>query len=510
MSTLNRIFTEKLGGSAAETFIGNLGDIFYDPATGQLKISDGATAGGKAVELAQATLTYPATKTIYVDKNRTDIYTATGNILTPYTTIQAAIDNATNFTTINIAPGVYAENIVMRDLEGVALVGSSEMNTTIVNVGENHTFSWIPGAVTGALVDCFAIKFMTIKNTSATHHALHIDAAAVVYPNVFISDEFDIIEVDIDGFSAGTTHKTQGTTNVYFRNVGRLYWNHGHSIGGDITVDDSSTFRVRNIEIGELANPGNLNLGYDGTHGYHNLLGRTDYTIATGSVIFGNLVITGHPIVQFDKTSVVVGNVVATSLTSYYSSGRNYCPLFSLYGQIGLAGGGAGNVSVTFPDPKLSSTGATANSAVDFSGAMIAGTVTLAKATAGPADDVARQYAGVLGTGTQFDKGTSGSILITGYVGADLRGAIFNQVALTGSTGIVDRDVVKLKDLTVTLGANAVAITPYLASGSYMVNANGITGGGVPIAFGASTKTLAGFGLVASAAGTADILITRV
>jgi len=43
---LNRMFLEKLGGSDPTQFIGDAGELFYDPTTGFLRISDGVTPGG--------------------------------------------------------------------------------------------------------------------------------------------------------------------------------------------------------------------------------------------------------------------------------------------------------------------------------------------------------------------------------------------------------------------------------------------------------------------------------
>ena len=44
-----RAFIQKLGNSDPSTFVGNEGDIFWDPNTGELKVSDGSTPGGVAV-----------------------------------------------------------------------------------------------------------------------------------------------------------------------------------------------------------------------------------------------------------------------------------------------------------------------------------------------------------------------------------------------------------------------------------------------------------------------------
>jgi hypothetical protein len=43
---MNRFFVEKLGNSDPTQFIGNLGEMFYDPVTGVLRVSDGSTPGG--------------------------------------------------------------------------------------------------------------------------------------------------------------------------------------------------------------------------------------------------------------------------------------------------------------------------------------------------------------------------------------------------------------------------------------------------------------------------------
>lgn len=56
MATTNRVFTEKLGGTTASAFVGNQGEIFYDPTTSVLRVSDGSTAGGVTVGGAPAAI----------------------------------------------------------------------------------------------------------------------------------------------------------------------------------------------------------------------------------------------------------------------------------------------------------------------------------------------------------------------------------------------------------------------------------------------------------------------
>lgn len=44
-----RVYTEGLGSTDASSFVGNKGELFYDPDTTVLRLSDGATPGGVQV-----------------------------------------------------------------------------------------------------------------------------------------------------------------------------------------------------------------------------------------------------------------------------------------------------------------------------------------------------------------------------------------------------------------------------------------------------------------------------
>ena len=48
-NTTFRVYVEKLGASQASNFIGNEGDLFYDPNDAELRLSDGQTPGGVVV-----------------------------------------------------------------------------------------------------------------------------------------------------------------------------------------------------------------------------------------------------------------------------------------------------------------------------------------------------------------------------------------------------------------------------------------------------------------------------
>lgn len=90
VNTTFRAYVEKLGATEAANFIGNEGDLFYDPNTASLRVSDGTTPGGVAVT-GVSTVGGPIQQSLIPDADDTydlgsptnqwrDIY-ATGNTL---------------------------------------------------------------------------------------------------------------------------------------------------------------------------------------------------------------------------------------------------------------------------------------------------------------------------------------------------------------------------------------------------------------------------------------------
>ena len=426
----------------------NTFDLYVGNSNGNLNLVGGGSGNAG----------YPQSGgTFYVDVGRTDYYTATGTVEAPYKTIQAALNAASAYTTINVAPGTYLENIVMPDLDGICINGGSEMNTTIQNATAGHTIYWYPAASTGANVHKFGLSNLSIVNTdnTGTYQALRIDATRVVSPATFIDDEFDIQTVDFDG------RQTQANAIVYLNNVGAQFVWHSQISGGALTVINPGEFRSTSMVVGNTADPHDFNVTYDGNLP-RNGLGRNDITLATGSAIFGNVTLNGHPIYQEDVDSVVVGTLVGANLSSFYASGRDYCPIILAYGQHGTVGApNTGNITLTFPDPQ--SSGSSFNF-VDFSNGHILGYVSLTKTNFTPA--TLRGYAVVQGQ-AQFDTTATGGITANGYVALDLRSAAFNpnSLATTGAASI-DRSVIALASQAVTTAGTVINITPPLPTGA--------------------------------------------
>ena len=463
-------------------------DVYVGNSNGNLNLISGGSGDAG----------YPQSGgTFYVDVGRTDYYTPTGTIIAPFTTIQAALNAATANTTINLAPGVYSENIVMPDLDGICIQGGSEMNTTIQNATAGHTIYWYPAASTGANVNKFCLSNLELVNddTTGTYHTLHIDATRVVYPNTFIGEEMDIQTVDFEG------SQTQAVTTVYLNNVGAQFVWHSQILGGALTVINPGQFRSTGMTIGNTSDPHDFNVTYDGSLP-RNGLGRNDITLASGSAVFGNVTLNGHPIYQEDVDSVIVGAVNGANLSSFYASGRDYCPTLLMYGQHGIVGGTGGNISITFPDPNSSGS---AFNFVDFSNGHILGKVNIVKANLLPLS--ARGYAVVQGQ-AQFDSTSASSITANGYVAMDLRGSNFTASALTAiGNATIDRDTVVLANSVCTTAGTVLNITPPLPAGAtYAVGATPV---GVATTVYSSNKNPGNVRITVGANCNVDVVLHR-
>lgn len=94
MASTFKLFVDKMGGTSVSNYVGTPGEVFYDPAVGTLKLSNGSTAGGVGITVESSSADYPQTNQYFVDAGRSDSYTPTGTIIKPFKTITAAYNAA--------------------------------------------------------------------------------------------------------------------------------------------------------------------------------------------------------------------------------------------------------------------------------------------------------------------------------------------------------------------------------------------------------------------------------
>lgn len=58
MSSTYKVFVDKMGGTSAADYIGSTGELFYNPADGALRVSDGVTAGGTPLNTPTTAVAY--------------------------------------------------------------------------------------------------------------------------------------------------------------------------------------------------------------------------------------------------------------------------------------------------------------------------------------------------------------------------------------------------------------------------------------------------------------------
>jgi hypothetical protein len=90
MSVVYRALVEKLGASTAVTFVGNEGELFWDPTSTALKISDGSTAGGVGISGGSS-----VTETTTNGENKVAVTTRTSTVQANEGAIEFHTDNGT-------------------------------------------------------------------------------------------------------------------------------------------------------------------------------------------------------------------------------------------------------------------------------------------------------------------------------------------------------------------------------------------------------------------------------
>src|SRR6056297_513029 len=108
----------------------------------------------------------PATFILYVDKNRTDAYEASGSFSNPFKTIEAAVNAANSGNVIEILPGTYTENLSIN--KNLTIRGQGKSNTIIegyISIAANVNMSDIK-VVQGTSIGTINFLSSSINNGS--------------------------------------------------------------------------------------------------------------------------------------------------------------------------------------------------------------------------------------------------------------------------------------------------------------------------------------------------------
>ena len=187
-NTVYRVYSEKLGGSTASTFVGNPGDLFYDPATGALRLSNGtvggtAPASGQAAALPLAggtmtgaiafaggqTFTGAATLT-------TNTFTGTQSIAGSSSTLGAVITSAAEVTTVSATAATGTINYDVTTQSVLYYTTSASDNWT-VNLRASSGTSLNTALATGQSI---TLAFMVTQGATAFYNnAFTIDGVSV-------------------------------------------------------------------------------------------------------------------------------------------------------------------------------------------------------------------------------------------------------------------------------------------------------------------------------------------
>ena len=246
-NTVYRVFVEKLGGANPITFVGDKGEVFYNPNDGVLKISDGSTPTGIVMNpIMPVGFFTPPDNHWYVNPNRTDIYTSTGSVAAPYKTVGAALSAIQNALQTGIVS--FTDNGDSIANPQFIILQSS----TTENIGLTTGHIYIQGDTTsGSQMPIWIYGTVTINPTVGT-----------LYQNRFGLSNLGIVNTGSNP-GIGTTHSLKVTGSAPLR----CYLNDCNIIAGStgnqaIFMDNSGTGTQLYAEVQQLSRAGTSGTDY--------------------------------------------------------------------------------------------------------------------------------------------------------------------------------------------------------------------------------------------------------
>jgi len=246
-NTVYRLFVEKLGGANPTTFVGDEGEVFYNPNDGVLKISDGSTPTGIVMNpIMPVGFFTPPDNHWYVNPNRTDTYTSTGSVAAPYKTVGAALSAIQNALQTGIVS--FTDNGDSIANPQFVILQSS----TTENIGLTTGHIYIQGDTTsGSQMPIWIYGTVTINPTVGS-----------LYQNRFGISNLGIVNTGSNP-GIGTTHSLIVTGSAPLR----CYLNDCNIIAGStgnqaIFMDNSGTGTQLYAEVQQLSRAGTSGTDY--------------------------------------------------------------------------------------------------------------------------------------------------------------------------------------------------------------------------------------------------------
>ena len=246
-NTVYRLFVEKLGGANPTTFVGDEGEVFYNPNDGVLKISDGSTPTGIVMNpLMPVGFFTPPDNHWYVNPARTDTYTSTGSVAAPYKTVGAALSAIQNALQTGIVS--FTDNGDSIANPQFVILQSS----TTENIGLTTGHIYIQGDTTsGSQMPIWIYGTVTINPTVGS-----------LYQNRFGLSNLGIVNTGSNP-GIGTTHSLIVTGSAPLR----CYLNDCNIIAGStgnqaIFMDNSGTGTQLYAEVQQVSRAGTSGTDY--------------------------------------------------------------------------------------------------------------------------------------------------------------------------------------------------------------------------------------------------------
>ena len=258
-NTTYRVLVEKLGSSDPNQFIGNEGEVFYDPSIPALKLSDGSTTGGLTIGGGGGTQNYSSTfvgigstvidsgdftvetygnigftsETRKVVINSTD---ADGNLIYPPSFSYIKFENETSTSSLTIVPKVIQD--VRMEYRGFSaginqLYGDDpHVNQLIIHKTDNDVYYYSNG-----------------ETDDEDFTALELDNSDVVASVVFYTKDFDN--------TGGGKETSMRVMNDFFRSFvdNVLYANSGIGTIGDINTNFDNNIGILTSVLPPLYSP---------------------------------------------------------------------------------------------------------------------------------------------------------------------------------------------------------------------------------------------------------------